>query len=154
MQLIGSLRSKSITCNVRETDCNYYYVRCYNKIEDDNLLWMYTSDLVKFWIELYTILLILGEIWSKGSNLTSLLLVDVFAEVAQVNAEALNIKSHQPWQKHFPWSAGAKCIFIKLPRHLICRGKKCWKSRAVKQEIPVLHRSIFVLCFSRQGDFD
>ena len=100
MQLTGSLRSKSIACNVRETDCNYYYVRCYNKIEDDNLLWMYTSDLVKFWIELYTILLILGEIWSKGSNLTSLLFVNVFAEVAQVNAKSLNINSYQLREKH------------------------------------------------------
>ena len=33
----------------------------------------------------------LGEIWSKGSNLTSLLLVDIFAEVATVNTEDLNI---------------------------------------------------------------
>ena len=44
------------------------------------------------WI-VHIILLILGETWSKGSNLMSLLLVDVFAEVAKVNAEALNIKS-------------------------------------------------------------
>ena len=48
------------------------------------------------WI-VHIILLILGEIRSKGSNLTSLLLV-VFAEV---NTKALNIKSYQPWQKHF-----------------------------------------------------
>ena len=73
---------------------------------------MYTSDLVKFRIGLYTILLILGEIWSKGSNLTSLLLIDVFAEVAQVNAEALNIKFYQLRQKHCRGSAEAKCIFI------------------------------------------
>ena len=73
---------------------------------------MYTSDLVKFCIELYTILLILSEIWSKGSSLTSLLLIAVFAEVAQVNAEALNIKSYQPQQKHCRGSAEAKCIFI------------------------------------------
>ena len=86
---------------------------------------MYTSDLLKVLIELYTILLILGEIWSKGSNLTSLLLIDVFAEVAEVNAEALNIKFYQPWQKHCGGSAEAKCIFILSPRHFICRGKKC-----------------------------
>ena len=46
----------------------------------------------------------------KGaSNLTSLLLVDVFAEA---NAEALNIKSCQPRQKHCQGKAEAKCIFI------------------------------------------
>ena len=39
----------------------------------------------------HIILLIHGEIWSKASNLASLLLVDVFAEVAQVNVEDLNI---------------------------------------------------------------
>ena len=44
-------------------------------------------------------ILIFGEIWSKGSNLTSLLFIDIFAEVAEVNAEALNIKSYQPRQK-------------------------------------------------------
>ena len=55
---------------------------------------------------MHIILLILGEIWSKGSNLTSLRLVDVFAEDAEVNAEALNIKSYQPQR-----SAEAKCIF-------------------------------------------
>ena len=60
---------------------------------------------------MYTILLILGEIWSKGSNLTSLLLIDVFAEVAQVNAEALNIKSYQPRQKHCRGNAEEKCVF-------------------------------------------
>ena len=58
------------------------------------------------------ILLILGEIWSKGSNLTSLLLVDVFAVVAQVNAEALNIKPYQPWQKRCQGSAEAKCFVM------------------------------------------
>ena len=50
---------------------------------------------------MHVILLILCEIWSKGSNLTSLLLVNVFSEVAEVNAEALNIKSYQLWQKHY-----------------------------------------------------
>ena len=39
---------------------------------------------------------IFGETWSKGSNLTSLLLINVFAEVAEVNAKAPNIKSYQP----------------------------------------------------------
>ena len=43
----------------------------------------------------HIILLILGEIWNKASNLTSLLLIIIFA---QVNAEALNIKSCQPRQ--------------------------------------------------------
>ena len=42
-------------------------------------------------IIVHIILLNLGEIWSKESNLTSLLLVEVFAEVAEVNVEALNI---------------------------------------------------------------
>ena len=44
-------------------------------------------------------LLILGKIWSKWSSLTSLLLIEVFAEVAEVNAEALNIKACQHQQK-------------------------------------------------------
>ena len=57
-------------------------------------------------------ILILGEIWSKGSNFTSLLLVEIFAEVAEVNTEALNIKSCQPRQKHCRGKAEAKCIFI------------------------------------------
>ena len=35
--------------------------------------------------------------WSKGSNLTSLLLIKIFAEVV-VNAEAPNINSCQPQQ--------------------------------------------------------
>ena len=38
---------------------------------------------------LHIILLILGEVWSKGSNFTSSLFVNVFAKVAEVNAEAL-----------------------------------------------------------------
>ena len=42
---------------------------------------------------LQIILLILGKIWSKGNNFTSLLLAEVFAQVAEVNTEALNIKS-------------------------------------------------------------
>ena len=60
----------------------------------------------------------------------SLLLVEAFAEVVNVNTEALNIKSCQPRQKHCRRKAEAKCIFIELPRHFICRGKKCWNSRA------------------------
>ena len=56
--------------------------------------------------------LILGEIWSKRSNLISLLPVGIFAEVAEVNAEALNIKFCQPRQKHYREKAEAKCIFI------------------------------------------
>ena len=38
---------------------------------------------------LHIILLILGEVWSKRSNFTSSLFVNVFAKVAEVNAEAL-----------------------------------------------------------------
>ena len=73
------------------------------------------------------ILLIVCEIWSKGSNVTSLLLAEVFAEV---NTQALNIKSCEPRQKHCRGKAEAESIFILLPRHFICRGKKCWNSWA------------------------
>ena len=38
---------------------------------------------------LHIILLILGEVWSKRSNFTSSLFVNVFAKVAEVNVEAL-----------------------------------------------------------------
>ena len=55
------------------------------------------------WI-VHIILLIFVEIWS--------ILIDVFAKVAELNAEALNIKSYQPRQKHCWGSAEAKCIFI------------------------------------------
>ena len=91
------------------------------------------------WI-VHMILFILGKIWSKGSNLTSLPLVNIFTDV---NAEALNIKSYRGnnMKIHFAsallrqcfcrGSAEAKYIFILLPRHFICRGKKCWNSRAV-----------------------
>ena len=58
------------------------------------------------------ILLILGKIWSKGSNCTSLLLVEVFVVVLKVDAEALTIKSCQPRGKHYQGKAEAKCIFI------------------------------------------
>ena len=45
-------------------------------------------------------LLILGEIWRKRCNLTSSLLVVVFAEVGKVNVKVFNIKSYQPRQKY------------------------------------------------------
>ena len=52
------------------------------------------------------------QVYFNRRKLTSLLLVDVFAEVAQVNAEALNIKPYQPGQNNYRESAEAKCIFI------------------------------------------
>ena len=103
------------------------------QIEDAALLWMYTSDLLKVWIELYTLyLLFLVKYGVKGATLQVyfLSMFSVFAEVAQVNAEALNIKSYQPRQKHCRGSAEAKFIFIWLPQHFICCGKKYWNSRA------------------------
>ena len=60
---------------------------------------------------MHIILLILDEIWNKGSKLTSLLLVHVFAEVDELNTEALNIKSYQPRQKHCRGNAEEKCVF-------------------------------------------
>ena len=63
-------------------------------------------------IIVHIILRILGEILSKESNFTSLLLVEVFAEVDKVNTEALNIKYCQPRQKHCQEKAEAKCFFI------------------------------------------
>ena len=42
-------------------------------------------------IIVHIILFILGEIWIRRSNFASLLLIKVFAEVAKVNNEALNI---------------------------------------------------------------
>ena len=48
----------------------------------------------------HIILLILGETWSKGRNLTSLLLVDVFSELAEVNVEA----EEMPRQNVFSYS--------------------------------------------------
>ena len=88
------------------------------------------------WI-VHIILLILGEIWSKGGNLTGLLLANVSAEVAKVNPKALNIKSYQPGAKNCRRSAKAKCIFIMLPRHFICHSKKCWNSRAAPHSLPL-----------------
>ena len=69
-------------------------------------------------IIVHIILLILSEIWSKGSNLTSLLLANVFSEVAQVNAEALDIKFYQPPRKHCRGSAEVKfkgCLMAYCP---------------------------------------
>ena len=92
--------------------------------------WHFTLNVYKWsfkilnWI-VHIILLIIGEIWSKASNLTSLLLVDVFAEVAQVNAKALNIKSYQPQQKHCRGSAEAKCIFFATAKNTEIRGLFC-----------------------------
>ena len=54
-------------------------------------------------------LLILSETWSTGSNLASSLLVDAFAEVAEVNAEAKILPASA---KNCRGSAEAKCIFI------------------------------------------
>ena len=60
----------------------------------------------------HIIILIPGEMWSKGNNCTNLLLVEVFVKVAEVDNEALNIKSFQPRRKHGRGKAEAKCIFI------------------------------------------
>ena len=67
--------------------------------------------------------LTLGEIWSKRSNLASLLLVNISAEVAKVNAKALNIKSYQPRQKYCRGSAEAKCIFTSYHGILFAAAK-------------------------------
>ena len=75
-------------------------------------------------IIVHIILLILCEICSKGIILTSLLLIEVFAEVAKVNAEADDINSCQPWEKNCQGKAEAKCIFIWLPQHFICQQQK------------------------------
>ena len=45
-------------------------------------------------------------------NLTSLRLVNVFAEDAEVNAEVVNIKPYQPRENHCRGSSETKCIFI------------------------------------------
>ena len=67
-------------------------------------------------------LLILGEIWSKWSSLTSLLLIEVFAEVAEVNAEALNIKACQHQQKLSKKSQGKMHFHIvTLAFYLPCQ---------------------------------
>ena len=88
-------------------------------------------------IIVHIILLILGELWSKESNFTSLLLVKVFVGVADVNTKALNIKFCRPQQKHCWGKANAKCIFIKLPWHFICHSKKCWNLRAAYSTNPL-----------------
>lgn len=41
-----------------------------------------------------------------------LLLIDNFAEVPKVSAEALNVKSYQPWQNYCRGSAKAKFNII------------------------------------------
>ena len=63
-------------------------------------------------IIVHIIPLIVCEIWSKGSNLASLLFVEVFAEVAEVKTEALNIKPCQPRPKDCRGKAEAECIFV------------------------------------------
>ena len=58
----------------------------------------------------------------------SLLLVEAFAEVVNVNTEALNIKSCQPRQKHCRRKAEAKCIFTSafyLPRQKMLKFEGC-----------------------------
>ena len=45
-------------------------------------------------------------------NVLYFIVLYFFAEAAQVNAKALNMKSYQPQQKHYQGSAEAKCIFI------------------------------------------
>ena len=60
-------------------------------------------------IIVHIIPLIVCEIWSKGSNLASLLFVEVFAEV---KTEALNIKPCQPRPKDCRGKAEAECIFV------------------------------------------
>ena len=95
------------------------------------------------WV-VHIILLILGEIWSKRSNLTSLLVVDIFVKIAKVNAKALNIKSYQLQQGHCRGSAKAKSIFIKLPQHFIWCDKKCWNLRAALK----VHITIFVMAMA------
>ena len=42
-------------------------------------------------IILHTILLILGEIWSKGSKFTSSLLIKIFVKVVKVNTKIKQI---------------------------------------------------------------
>ena len=90
------------------------------------------------------ILLILSDICSKRSNLTTLqplLPVDVFSEVAEVNADALNIKPYQPRQN----------IAEEVPRQNVFSysyiGKKCWNSRV---ETLLIFSPLFplnLLCF-------
>ena len=46
----------------------------------------------------------------QRTSLTSLILIEVFAEITEVNTEALNIKSCQPRQKHYRGKAEAKCF--------------------------------------------
>ena len=58
----------------------------------------------------HIIILIPGEMWSKGNNCTNLLLVEVFVKVAEVDNEALNISlgenmaEEKPRQNVFSYS--------------------------------------------------
>ena len=95
------------------------------------------------WI-VHIILLVLGEMWSKASNLTSLLLVDVFAEVAQANAESLNIKSYQPRQKTLPRKGWGKMYFhivtsaFYLLRQKSLKFEGCWFKKVSKYTVEVI----------------
>ena len=59
----------------------------------------HTSRTPKFW---HTYVIAHGDfmVIANPCNLTSVRLDNVFAEDTKVNAEALNIKLYQPWQKH------------------------------------------------------
>ena len=60
------------------------------QIEDGALLWMYTSDLLKVWIELYTqYFSFLVKYGVKGATLQVNFSSIFFAEVAEVNARLL-----------------------------------------------------------------
>ena len=58
-----------------------------------------------------TIFVKYGEIWRKRSNLTSLLLIVVFAEVGKVSIKVLNIKSYQPLAKTLLRKCWSKMFF-------------------------------------------
>ena len=112
------------------------------QIEDAALLWMYTSDLLKVWIELYTLyLLFLVKYGVKGATLQVyfLSMFSVFAEVAQVNAEALNIKSYQPRQKHCRGSAEANLFSYGYLSILFVAAKNT-EIQGLKQYHPVVPR--------------
>ena len=59
----------------------------------------HTSRTPKFW---HTYVIADGDfmVIVNPCSLTSVRLDNVFAEDTKVNAEALNIKLYQPWQKH------------------------------------------------------
>ena len=60
---------------------------------------------------LRVILLTLGETWSKRSKFTSLLFVNFFTEVAEVNAKAFNIDPTSLGKKHCRGSAEGKRFY-------------------------------------------